>query len=157
MIKSYLNLLLPKDEYRRQGFLYFLSEAAVVLMVALLLLNIVHFVFVDLKDQLEIIMLLLMFFVIIYPVSRYVWMGMEYGDVGDISTYKSKRKNGIIQSLGTGLFFGVFLFILQKFTSEKVDLFEVFMMTFLFMLFHIGFTIFSLRKSYKKNQSLEDE
>lgn len=157
LIKSFLNPLLSKDEYKRQGFLYFLSEAAVILMIALLGLNIIHFLFIDLKDILEILLLILMFFVIIYPASRYIWLGMEYGDVVDSSNYKRTRRKGAIQSVGTGLFFWFFLFIFKKYVDKEVDLFEVVMMTILFTLFHLSLTMISLRKSYKKNQSLEDE
>lgn len=157
MINSFLNNFLPKDEYKRLGFLYFLAEAAVILLLGLIVLSIAQLFFVDLTNGIELLLLSVTFFIIIYPATRYILKGMEYGNVMDESNYRTARKKGRIQSLTSGLMFGIVLFMFKGFSMKAADLFEVFMMTFLFTLFFHSLTAISLRKSYKKNRELEDD
>lgn len=157
MINSFLNNILPKDEYKRIGFIYFLAEAAIILLLGLIVLTVRQLFFVDMTNGIEFILLGTTFFIIIYPATRYILKGMEYGDVMDASNYKAARNKGIIQSLVSGLLFGIVIFMFRGFSVEVPDLFEVFMMTFLFTIFFHGLTIFSLRKSYKQNQELGDD
>lgn len=157
LIKSFLNVLLPKDEYKRMGMLYFISEAAIIVMLTFIILNVANLFFKDLKNVLDIILLILTFFMFIYPTSRYILLGMEYGDITSMSNYKMARKKGVFQSIGTGALFGFFMFLFKGFPSMASGLFEVIMMTFLFTISYLAFTLLSLNRSFKKNKSLMDD
>lgn len=105
MIGSFLNYLLPEDEYKRLSLLYFYAEAAVILLIGIFSLAVLQLFVFELKDHFDLILLIMFCFIIIYPVARYILSGIEYDHVMDEKSYQSARKKGLIQSLGAGLIF----------------------------------------------------
>lgn len=155
MIDSFMNRLLPKDEYKRLSTIYFLAESAFIVLLAFICLTIVHLFFYDLYDALDILLLCVTFFMIIYPAARYVLSGMEYDDVMDQASYKESRRKGIVQTLGTGgMFFIVFLLV-NRLKEGPVDILSIILVPLFFTIIFGAFTMISLKKSYNKNKELE--
>lgn len=156
MIKSFMGKLLSQDEYKRLSTLYFLAESAVILLFVLICLTITQLFFYDLSGGFDILLLCATFFLIVYPTTRYVLSGMEHDDVIDQSTYKKRRKKGIVQTLGTGVMMFIFLLLLNLFRSEPIDILSLIIIPSFFTFFFGLLTIVSLKKSYNKNKDLEE-
>ena len=157
MINSFMNALLPKDEYKRLSLLYFFAEAALILLMGTFLLAVLQLFFVEMKESFDLILLCLMFFIIIYPAARYVFSGIEYDSVMDKSSYQKARKKGTIQTLGTGIVFFIIYLIWSFIKGGEIDILSLIVLPIFFTFFYGLFTMLSLKKSYNKNKELDDQ
>ncbi|WP_210471503.1 DUF6773 family protein [Sporosarcina sp. 6E9] len=155
MINSFINKLLPKDEYNRLSSLYFFAESALIVLIVFICLTIVQLFFYDLSGGLDLLLLCVTFFMIIYPTTRYVLSGMEHDDVMDESSYEKSRKKGMVQTMGTGALFFIFLLTLNLLRNDTLDMLELIIMPITFTIIYGVFTIISLKKSYNKNKDLD--
>lgn len=157
MIRSFINYLLPEDEYKRNRIVYFLAEAAVIQSVALFSIMLLSSWFK--WEVLEGYSLVLFgtFFILIYTFLRYMFSGMEHVNVVTKEQLAKRQKGIVKQGIGVGFFFLIFMLIFDGMPSSVNGVMEVILPTVFFVLIYITIDTISLKRSYKKNIELLDE
>ncbi|MFD1851482.1 hypothetical protein [Oceanobacillus bengalensis] len=157
MIRSFLNFLLPDDEYKRTRIIYFLAEAAVLLTVIL-------FIFSFFSSWLEwdidsntIHPIIVIGFISFYTLIRYIFSGIEFTDVSTKEQYVKQRRSNIIQASSVGFFFFIFHGIFEGFPSDFESAIDIVGPTLFFVFFYYLVIYLSLKRSYKKNRELLDD
>lgn len=156
MTKSFLNVLLPNDEYKRERILYFVAEAAIITIILSVCIAISDRLFFHSSDQSIIPLFLIPVFMVMYPFIRYIFSGMEYAEVANERMYKQKRKEKISQSLMSGILYFIVFNIFNGFPTTANGWYEVISISILFSIFLFIINYISLKSSYKKNKDLED-
>lgn len=157
MIRSFLNVFLPEDEYKRLRVLYFLAEAA-FLMIGLLIVGLlINKMFLKWSidaDLLSIVLLLTASFMVIYVYLRYVFSGIEYPDVSSRKSYQGALRIAAKRAFFTGLIFLVVFFLVKGLPHTVSELQELVMLPMIFMVLHCTVDLVSIRQSAKKNRDL---
>jgi len=157
MIKSFLNFLLPDDEYKRIRIVYFIAEAAVILAVVLLLYTLFTS-WLDLQSRNGfVIAVFSFFFIMMYTFIRYIFSGMEHTNVVSREQFVKKRIRILGNALGVGLVFFVLNLIFEGIPSNREEAMDIIGPTIFFIVFYLLFDYISLKRSYKKNKELLDD
>ncbi|PEW08800.1 DUF3278 domain-containing protein [Bacillus cereus] len=156
MIKSWLSVLLPKDEYKKQKTLYFLAESSIILFITLIILFSIHRISPDLEINPEIYLGMSISIFVIYILTRYILSGIEYSNITTEKEFRKEKNRISFNSLKfIFIFFITYSLIIgiPKTQSQWIDLIILILLSGIFM-FLLGYI--SLRRSYKKNKDLLD-
>ncbi|WP_010097360.1 hypothetical protein [Ornithinibacillus scapharcae] len=156
-MRSFLNFLLPEDEYKRNRIVYFIAEAAVIQSVVLFSLLLLSSWFDWGTLEGYSFVLFSTFFILIYTFTRYMLSGMEHVNVVTKEQLSKKQKGIVKQGLGVGFFFLVFMLIFEGMPNSLSGAIDIILPTIFFVLIYITFDTISLKRSYKKNIELLDE
>lgn len=157
MKKTWIAKLLPKDEYQEQRILYFIAEAAVLLVVFLFLYLFVNTFIIELNITGEIIGLLSFLLLVTYVTIRSISSGIEYPDVATKSRFRQEKRAKLFSSLIFGAVFLIIYIIFKGFPSSGKEIFDIVMPAVFATFFFYLFQYISLKKSYKKNKELLDD
>lgn len=151
MIKSWVSVLLPDDEYKQQRMLYFIAEGA-ILLLSFLGIGFAASHFSSWQADLGAILGILIVVFVLYVFLRYTFSGIEYTDVTTAEQYRQEISIFIKKSL----IFAVTLTIgLSIFSGPQIiDNLAVSVLGAVFM-FLINYI--SLYRSYRVNKQLDDE
>ena len=150
MIKSWLIFILPKDEYKKQRVLHFLAEASVVSIIYTVFL-----LFINIYINIDVILILIfnVYILIVYFLIRYIFSGIEFGNIINQKEYRSKKGGIFLESF---MFFITFSLIYIIFTSNTIsDWIVVLIISFLASLLFLFINLISLNRSYHKNINLK--
>jgi hypothetical protein len=157
LMKSWLSIFLPNDEYKEKRVLYFLAESAVVLLA-------ISFIFLAVKrfypiNQIsdEIVVAALSGLVIIYTIIRYMVSGIEYSNVFNKTEYKKEVRSIVFQSLKFAVIFSVIYLLFTGIPKAKEGWVDLLGLSFLIWTFMFLLNYFSLKHSFKKNSELEED
>src|SRR5690625_709077 len=92
MIRSWINVFLPNDEYKRQRVLYFMAEALILTIVLFLVLGTIAYFFEAFIVSIEVLLFLIPFLIYMYIFFRYIFSGLEYPDIFQEKAYQRERK-----------------------------------------------------------------
>lgn len=157
MGKTWLTYLLPKDEYREQRLLYFIAEAAVILVALLFIYLGINTLVSDLHFSGEMIGLLCFTFLVTYITIRSISSGIEYPEVATKTRFKQENRAKIFSSIIFGVIFLLIQIAFKGFPTNGAEIFDVVPITVLSALFFYLFQYISLRRSFKKNKELMDD
>src|SRR5699024_99991 len=146
-MKSWLTILLPKDEYKEKVMLYFLAEGTVILLLALVgMLVYSNYFNITITNALLISILIF----IMYVTGRYSTSGIEYTNV---STYKAYKKESKAIVSRTIVFFVmlVLLYLLLEGIGKWLNL-VLLILAVSIIWFLMSFI--SLKRSYHKNKDV---
>ncbi|RYG71965.1 hypothetical protein EU245_12130 [Lentibacillus lipolyticus] len=154
MIRSFLNIFLPEDEYKRLQVLYFMAETTFLTVVILLLVG--FFKYILSFEMIDITFLVMYgpFIMMTYVYVRYILSGIEFTEVANTQTYKKRRRSIVKSAITFGILFAIFYFI--PFGPRKEGL-EAIAFVGLIVFFYFLFDYISLKRSYKKNEDLSDD
>ena len=156
MIKSWLSILLPDDEYKKQRMLYFIAEGAVILLIFLgITFGLNHFS--SWRPDMGIILGVAIVIFVLYVFFRYTFSGIEYTDVTTTEQYRYELRIFVKKSIifATTMSIGLFLvYAIQQIKIEWIDILAVSILGAVFM-FVINYI--SLNRSYRINKQLEDD
>ncbi|MED0876832.1 DUF3278 domain-containing protein [Bacillus mobilis] len=155
-MKSWLSILLPKDEYKKQKTLYFLAEASIILFITLIILFSIHRISpnLELNPELSIGMSISIF--VIYIFTRYILSGIEYSNITTEKEFRKEKNRISFKSLKFILIFFItysLIIGIPNTQSQWIDLIILILLSGIFI-FSLGYI--SLRRSYKKNKDLLD-
>lgn len=156
MFRSFLNIFLPDDEYKRTRILYFMAEAMLMTVVAFLVIGMPVYFFNHLSIDGEALLFLTPFLMVTYTFLRYIFSGLQHTEIFHERDYKRERLQAIIRTGLSGFFFFIALLIIKgipKNISETLDL--IFLPVF-FIIFYFILEITSLKRSIKKNKELDE-
>jgi|SRR5699024_4366673 len=156
MIRSFLNVFLPEDEYKRMRILYFMAESTFLSIIILFLLGFLKY-FLNFNLDAEFILLLAPPILLAYSYFRYAFSGIEHTEVSSKNDYMKKRKTMVVRSLSMGVIFFVIFLIVKGIPNNWYDGIDLIAMPIIFMLFYFLFEMISLKKSYKQNKNLIDD
>ena len=154
MIKSFLNVFLPEDEYKRQRILYFMAETTFLTVLMLLIIGSLKY-YANLPFDPEFLLLLGPFIMIGYTYVRYILSGIEYTNVSNKKVYKEQGKKIVSYSIVMGVVFFFILLLFKGIPTKLEETIELIVLPILFIIFFILFNFFSLKRSMKKNQDVE--
>lgn len=157
MEKTWITKLLPKDEYREQRILYFIAEAAMILVGLLFIYLFVHAFIVELSISGETMALLSFLLLVTYITIRSISSGIEYPEVATKTRFKQEKRAKLFSSL---IFGGIFLIthvIFKGIPSIGREILDIVIPAVLAALFFYLFQYISLKRSYKKNKDLLDD
>lgn len=157
MVKSWLSILLPNDEYKKQRILYFLAEASIVLVVFLLILFGLNEVKPLWGLGVDVIVGFGIMIFLGYVTLRYTFSGIEYTDIGTEKAYVKEKNLIFFKSVNFVVIFFVLTVLFTGFPISGDEWFGI-----VGLLVFVGISMFSinfisLNQSYKKNKSLIDD
>lgn len=145
-MKSWITLLLPKDEYQRDKMLHFYGEAAILTFLSLFGLLLYNYYFgITTRNTLLILMVIFLAYILV----RYILSGMEFTDVTTLKRYKKKLKE-IRMHTATFFILMIIYYFIIGFDSLHGGWF--FVLSLGASIFIVRFV--SLKRSYKKNREL---
>ncbi|WP_156320875.1 hypothetical protein [Bacillus sp. JCM 19041] len=150
MMKSWISVFLPKDEYKEKKILFFIAEGSMIAMLGLIMMLIASS-FVDLS--LQVVLLAAVALNAGYITVKYTISGMEFTDVASRTSFKREVK-GII--FGT-IRFAIIFFILQVLMFRGEEWSTLVAVAIIAGVFWFMISYVSLRSSFKKNKNLLDE
>jgi len=154
MIRSFLNIFLPEDEYKRLQVLYIMAETTFLTIVILLLFGLMKYILNFLHLDTDFLVMIGPFLMMAYAYFRYIFSGIEFTEVADKQMYKKSRRSIIISGITFGVLFAIVYFI--PFGPKKEGL-EAIAFVGLMAFFYFLFDYISLKRSYKKNKDLPDD
>lgn len=154
MNRSFLNGLLPSDEYKKTRMLYFMAESLVINIIFLFIMMVLHY-FMNFKMELDVILFISAAMLIGYPFFRYILSGMEHTEISTEKEYKKTLKEVILHSILSGVFFGLIMLVIKGVPHNWHDGLDFIFIPILFTGFYLLFEYLSLKSSYKKNKELE--
>lgn len=153
-MRSFLNFMLPEDEYQRLKVLYFIAEIAVFLTIGSIIITILDLYFYDWNLWTVWLLPLVIVFYVFY---RYIFSGLEYSEVGSKKHYKKKKRKSLMTAGITALLFFVLSMIVSGGFTDKTVLFDKIILTIVFFIFYYVIDRISLTRSYRKNKKLDDD
>lgn len=126
MIRSFLNVFLSEDEYKRMRIVYFLAETTVITIVILLLFGFGKYTLKIPHVNTELLLLLGPFLMITYPFLRYILSGIEYTE------------------------------IVKGIPTTFIECLDLVIPTILFIPLYYLFEWVSLKRSFEKNKKLDE-
>ncbi|MFD2627291.1 hypothetical protein [Oceanobacillus kapialis] len=157
-MRSFLNYLLPDDEYKRTRILYFLGESAVILAVGALIFLGLNIYWLDVGDiDLTFTLTMVFLFILCYTYLRYIFSGIEFTNVYNQKQYKKERKVRLIAALFSGVAFFLVTFLINGKPSNMEDWLDIIGPSVFFIIFFFLFDYISLKRSYRKNKELTDD
>ncbi|WP_404457418.1 hypothetical protein [Oceanobacillus kapialis] len=157
-MRSFLNYLLPDDEYKRTRILYFLGESAVILAVGAFIFAGLEIYLFDIgKIDLAFTLVMVFGFIGAYTYMRYIFSGIEFTNVYNQKQYKKERKFRLKAAFSSGVIFLVLMFLYRGMPSNTEDWFDIIGPSVFFIIFFFLFDYISLKRSYRKNKELTDD
>ncbi|WP_042220486.1 hypothetical protein [Oceanobacillus manasiensis] len=157
-MKSFLNYLLPDDEYKRTRILYFLGESAVILALGAFIFAALEIFLFDLGEfDIAITLFIVFGFIGTYTYMRYIFSGIEFTNVYNQKQYKKERKFRFIAAISSGFVFFIVIFLFNGKPSNTEDWFDIIGPSVFFIIFLFLFDYISLKRSYRKNKELTDD
>lgn len=151
MEKSWISHFLPKDEYKEKRILYFIAES-VLLFLVLSIILICLSVFIELPSYKgEVVLLLILISISGYVLIRYIFSGIEYGNVFDISDYRKECKKMIYNSFKFAVIFAMISSVLVFAGIVSFEWIDVIGLTVVGFILMFLLNYISLRYSFKKN------
>ncbi|MEI2466745.1 hypothetical protein [Niallia taxi] len=156
-MKSWIAYFLPDDEYKEKQILVFITEAAILQILSIILMLSLT-VFLDFFKA-ETILLISCVIFLIYVTARYILSGIEYSDITTEKAFKKERRAILLK---TSVFVSFSLIILGIITIFNVSVLfanEDDWMAFIGLLISASILMFganyiSLKRSYRKNKEL---
>lgn len=159
MIRSFLNIFLPEDEYKRLRVLYFMAEAA-FLMGGLLMLGSAlnnYWLKWDLGEtEVTFILLMIPMLMMGYTYFRYIFSGIEHTEVSNKQGYKKERRVAGKRALLVGVIFFIILIVVKGIPTNYDEGIDLIALPIIFTFLYFCFDLVSLKRSAKKNDDLED-
>lgn len=153
-MRSFINFMLPKDEYQRLKVLYFIAEAAVIVMITMTIISLLD---IFLFDWILWLAWILPWLMALYVFFRYAFAGLEYSDMSKEQQYKNRKRKSLKTATATAiLFYLLSLTISGGFTNKAIAL-DKLGLAITFFIFFYAFDRFSLARSYRKNKDIDDE
>ncbi len=156
MVRSFLNYLLPDDEYKRIRILYFLAEAAVIATGLLFLYSFVNLYWLQWEFG-TFTAFITVAFIITYTYVRYVCSGLEHSDIANQKQYRKQERVNLKKALLFGLLFFVVTFISIGIPTNWIEVLDIIGPTILAIIFYYTLGYISLKRSYKKNREILDD
>ncbi|HEY4601878.1 MAG TPA: DUF3278 domain-containing protein [Cerasibacillus sp.] len=157
-MKSFLNVFLPDDEYKRTRILYFMAEGTFISTILLIIFAFINDVWLELKHiDFSFIALIIAVSNIVYIFIRYILSGIEYADVVTEKRYKREVKIILRDALGFGGIFFVLSGVQTGIPSNLETTIDLVVPAIMGGLFFFLLNYISLKRSYKKNKQLFDE
>lgn len=153
MIRTWLSVILPNDEYRRQKMVYFFAEGSILLVIYLSLLFGIHR-FSLWNFDLEAGLGLSIIVFVAYVFMRYIFSGMEHTDVSTEKQYKKQKKIYVMQAIAFIFIFLVIYILFAGFSTIKEQWREIIGLVTLGGIFLFLTNYISLKSSYKKNKDI---
>src|SRR5699024_7648226 len=144
-------------EYQEQRILYFIAEAAVLLVAFLFLYLFVNTFITELNITGEIIGLLSFLLLFTYVMIRSFSSRIEYYKMATKSRFKKEKRAKLVSSLIFRAVFLIIYIIFKGFPSSGKEIFDIIMPAVFATFFFYLFQYISLNKSYKKNKELLDD
>ncbi|WP_079529662.1 hypothetical protein [Halobacillus hunanensis] len=158
MVRSFLNYLLPDDEYKRIRILYFLAEAAVIATGLLFVYSFVNLYWLQWEfPGGTFTALLTAVGVMIYTYVRYSISGIEHTNVSNQKQYTRQGRVNLKKVLLFGLLLFVFTLISKGVPDSWLEALDIIGPTVLAMIFMFTLDYVSLKRSYKKNREILDD
>lgn len=157
-VKSFLNVFLPDDEYKRTRILYFMAEGTFISVTLLILFAFINNTWLQLEiGDFSFFAFIIAISNVLYIFIRYILSGIEYSDVVTEKRYKRE-----VRSIGrNGLIFGAtFLLVLgisSGIPSNLEEILDIVGPAILGTIFYFLISYISLKRSYKKNKDLLDD
>lgn len=155
MEKTWIQFLLPEDEYKRRNILVYFAEAAILQLVVMIVLLIISR-FEPFPIDSVLVLLWMLFGTIAYIWIRYILSGMEFAEIMSEKAYRRERKVIVIKSTSFLLIMCASISSLYVFRMMSVPLIEGLMVTFIAALLFFFTNYVSLKRSYRKNRELID-
>lgn len=159
MIRSFLNVFLPEDEYKRLRILYFIAETAFLMGGLLFVGSVLNTYWLKLTlEPMEVTLLLVMIPMLMtgFAYCRYIFSGIEHTKVSSKQDYKKERRVSAKRAIGAGLTFFIIIFILQGIPTNYNEGIDLIALPIVFAFMHFIFDIISLKRSAKKNKELNE-
>lgn len=158
MVRSFLNYLLPEDEYKRIRMVYFMAEAAFLIIVILLFFSFLNHYWLNWElSEGSFITFIIPMITIIYTYIRYILSGIEHTDIANKKGYKEQRRVILKRALSFGLIFFVGSLAFYGIPSDWVEAMNIIGPAIFSIIFYYIFDFTSLKRSYKKNKDLMDD
>ena len=151
MRKSWLSIFLPEDEYKEKRILYFLAEAAILLIVSLIVISIIN-LYVNIS--VEVLLLISISIFLLYVTGRYIFSGIEYTEVATEKAYKKQKKKLVLDTLGFLLAFIGIYFLLEGLPRDRSDWVVTIGLFATLAVVSFIINVISLKRSYRKNREL---
>lgn len=157
MVHSFLNYFLPEDEYKRIRIVYFMAEAAFLLIGILLLFFFLNHYWLkwNLPDG-SFVAFMVPMIMVVYTYTRYVFSGIEFTDIATRKDYRRQSRITLKRSLTLGLIYFVVSFIFKGIPSNWVEAIDIIGPAILVIVFYYIYDYISLKRSFKKNKELDD-
>ena len=157
MVKSWVSILLPDDEYKEKKILYFLAEASIVLLVFLLISFGLHVVNPHWNFGIKVVTGSGIVIFACYVLFRYTFSGIEYTDIGTEKEYTKEKGVITFRAFTFAVTFFVLYTLFLGLPNSGVQWFDSIglFVTVGIMMFLINYI--SLKRSFKKNKSLVDD
>lgn len=157
MVKSWVSILLPDDEYKERKILYFLAEGSIILLVFLLISFGLHVVNPHWNFGIKVVTGSGIAIFACYVMFRYTFSGIEYTDIGTEKEYTKEKGLITFKSITFVVIFFVFISLFNGLPNSGEQWFEI-----IGLLASVGIAMFlinyiSLKRSYKKNKDLVDD
>lgn len=153
---SFFQMNQSNDEYVEQKKVQFKVEGLYIVL-GMLIVNILQgFIRGKISDHV-LLSLGIVFFFVMYYMLRKALTGVEHPNIASEKRYNKKRKEIIISSL---IAFGTFLGgnIIHKLVfSPHREWIDIFAVSALFLVIWFLIDYFSVKRSYQKNQEIDDE
>lgn len=156
MIRSFLNIFLPEDEYKRTRILYFMAETTFLTVIVLLLFGLMKYVFHIPHLDTEFVVLLSPFLMVAYSYFRYIFSGIEHTEVSSKQDYKKGRRTAGMRALLVGVIFFIIILIIKGIPTNYEEGLDLITLPIIFIVIYFVFDLVSLKRSIKKNKELDD-
>ncbi|PAE17548.1 hypothetical protein CHH91_03300 [Virgibacillus sp. 7505] len=153
MEKTWIQFLLPDDEYKRRNMLVYFAEAAILQLVVMIVLLVISR-FDPFPINSVLVLLWMLFGTIAYIWIRYILSGMEFAEIMTEKAYRRERKVIVIKSTSFLLIMCAGILLLYIFGMMSVPFIEGLMVTFIAALLLFITNYVSLKRSYQKNKEL---
>ncbi|BAB04084.1 DUF3278 domain-containing protein [Halalkalibacterium halodurans] len=151
-MKSWISVLLPKDEYKKQKYLYFISEGALITLIFLFLLFIGSR-YLRVNVQIETALLLPIAVFTFYVMTRVILAGIEHADIATEKAYKKERRL-IFVRLASFVMIFLPLYVLFVGMPEGGEWFDILGVVTVVVAGWWLCSYVSLKRSYRKNKEL---
>ncbi|ALC80263.1 MULTISPECIES: hypothetical protein [Bacillus] len=152
MKKSWISILLPNDEYKKQKMVYFFAESSLVLLVVLIILFglVQMFPSWDLGTDHVIGICIITF--LLYVGGRYTFSGIEFTEIATEKAFQREKKLIIFKSISFVVIFLVLYLLFYRIPGTREILFVLLSGFFMFLSSYI-----SLKRSYNKNKEILED
>lgn len=148
-MSSWISTILPNDEYKQQRIVYFVAEAAVLVVIYLFAMTVAT-MFYSIETILVLMGGIALF--LFYTLGRYVLSRIEYTEVFTQSEYTKELKKITWQTVSFTVLYFVIHSVITGFPTQLAEWIDIggFLLTLIIIYFGIHYI--SLRRSYRKNQ-----
>lgn len=157
MVKSWLSILMPNDEYKEKKILYFLAEASVLVFLLSFAFLVASILFPSWNLNAEIVLGVGIAVFSFYVTGRYIFSGIEYTDISTKKTFSKEKKLIALKSLLFSVMYFIVYSLMKGFPKTSGQWTEIFGFLIVLTIVYFLFGFISLKRSYKKNKELLDD